>query len=499
MKYILRLYGMSIYAIISLCVSAHDLKDVASFTADELDRLLEDPPGCIQHAMLPIFERCVLNGIHAVDPKDRRSLAIEMSVCEFESAGVEYPAECSANEKDYDTCIWKLGLVPQYWTTFSGNFRDIGLFCEGVSRNNEKEQLISLYLNITKVFAGFRDGFYESYAKSQDMKDEMEQTFSKWSTDFDKAEEQHNAFFEFVAEQQEHVKFELKKNQEFIFESHRKQNEQFDSYSVHIMDGLSSMAVDLDSILAKLAEDGIIEEMENQKSKSLDIMKSYSQDAELTLSRIVGELERVGLIQQNGVSLVENLSSELVDTSSKVKNMNENFKDLDSHFQHTKKLIESEVSFLFDNLIGQMETRLSQALENVDDRVELHLVSQLENLDKSLNETWEAIITFKQDWQMFTLMFEELKNIPRKIVRLLRGGVDKTNEILIQTSYFWSTFLNIPVSLFSHILRYTLAAIWVAILFMSISLKYGFTKLILLVAIVLLVLIFNAHRWDFAP
>lgn len=477
-------------------VSAHELEDVASFTADDLDRLLEDPPGCVQHAMRSIFEECVLNGIHAVDPKDRRTLAIEMSVCEFESAGVEYPVECSTTEKDYDTCIWKLGLVPQYWTTFSGNYRDIGLFCEGVSRNNEKEQLVALYLNITRVFAGFRDAFYDSYAKSQKMKDDMDQGFSRWSTDFEMAEELHKEFFDFVATQQEHIKLELMKSQEVIFESHLKQEERFNSYSVHIMDGLDSMAVDLDVILAKLADDGIINDMENQKSKSLDIIKSYSEDAELTLSRIVSELKRVGIIQENEVSIMENVNSELVDTSDKVKNLNKDFENLDSHFQHTKELIENEVSFLFDNLIEEMGTKLSQALENVDDRVELHFVSQLENLDKSLNETWEAILTFKQDWQVFTLILEILENISHGILHFLTNVLYKMNVLLVQASYFWSTFLNIPVSLLSYILRYTLAVSWMLILFILISFRYGVTKLILsvIIGIVFLTVSLNTQR-----
>ena len=493
MKKILRLVFILVYTNISTFVSAHELEDAASFTADELDRLLEDPPGCIQLAMRPIFEKCVLNGIHAVEPKDRRSLAIEMSVCEFESAGVEYPAECSTT--DYDTCIWKLGLVPQYWTTFSGNYRDIGLFCEGVSRNNEKEQLVLLYLNITKVFAGFRHAFYESYSKSQEMKDEMEEGFSRWSADFDIAKDQHKEFYEFVAKQQEHIKIELMKNQEVIFDFHDEQEVRFNSYSNHIVDVIDSMAVELDIILGKLADDGIIEDMENQKSKSLDIMKSYSEDAELTLSRIVSELERVGIIQKNDVSIVENLNSGLADTSNKVSKLNKDFEDLDSHFQHTKDLIESEVSFLFANLIGEMETKLSQALENVDDRIELHFVSQLEFLDKSLNETWEAILTFKQDWQIFTLIFEKLENIPKSILHFVTSGLYKTNEILTQTSYFWSTILNIPVSLLSNILRYTMAASWIAILFILISLRYGSTKLFLLVIMVLLVVFLNTHRW----
>ena len=495
MKKIIRLVCILVYTNISKFVSAHELEDAASFTGDELDRLLEDPPGCIQLAMRPIFEQCVLNGIHAVDPKDRRSLAIEMSVCEFESAGVEYPAECSTTEKDYDTCIWKLGLVPQYWTTFSGNYRDIGLFCEGVSRNNEKEQLVLLYLNITKVFAGFRDAFYESYSRSQEMKDEMEEGFSRWSADFDIAKDQHKEFFEFVEKQQEHIKLELMKNQEVIFESHDKQELRFSSYSNHIVDVMDSITVDLDIILAKLADDGIIEDMENQKSKSLNIMKSYSEDAELTLSRIVSELERVGIIQKNDVSIVENLNSGLVDTTNKVSKLNKDFEDLGSHFQHTKELIESEVSFLFDNLIGEMETKLSQALENVDDRIEFHFVSQLENLDKSLNETWEAVLTFKQDWQIFTLIFEKLENIPKRILHFVTSGIYKANELLTQISYFWSTILNIPVSLLSNILRYTLAASWIAILFILISLRYGFTKLFLLVIMVLLVIFLNTHRW----
>ena len=142
-----------------------------------------------------------------------------------------------------------------------------------------------------------------------------------------------------------------------------------------------------------------------------------------------------------------------------------------------------------------METKLSQALENVDDRIELHFVSQLEFLDKSLNETWEAILTFKQDWQIFTLIFEKLENIPKSILHFVTSGLYKTNEILTQTSYFWSTILNIPVSLLSNILRYTMAASWIAILFILISLRYGSTKLFLLVIMVLLVVFLNTHRW----
>lgn len=428
---------------------SQNLVDIASLTDEELDQFLANPSTCVQIAMRAIFAECARDGIHAVDPKDRRASAIEMSVCEFEVSLLSYPVECSQPIIDYEACVRELGLVPQYWTTYNGNYQYVGLFCEGVSRTHEKEQIIELYLNITTTFAQNQDRFHESFRKSQDWASEMDKVFDQWSSEFKAAKDDSSLFFEFVYQQQERIHREVLHLLEAMLKKSEEQNDIVLAQSKQIMDKLGLISDNMEAVSGMFDSNELTVKIEEQRTASLEVFGTMADEAHRVLIRLLGE------------------------TTDKFQEVNG---IIDVELASTRNLFQSEVGFLFDSIIQSMEERLCQALENMDDRIELHL----ETFEAIFNES-RSTFHLRPSWSFY---FPDLSGPIRALKSFGNLGVrclGYTESLVAEGTYFWSTMLQIPVVFVLAMVRFSLAVICFSVLAILVTKHFDALKYVIVI------------------
>lgn len=125
---------------------------------------------CTYQATQEFVELCRQLGADNIDANLRLRLAVNLSICEFSDAGLDYPEECkdlgSKHERElFLACVALLSLVEQFWTTYSGNYRKLRLLCYEELAPFLKDSLLDLYLNITKLYAEF----FESAGRSAEV------------------------------------------------------------------------------------------------------------------------------------------------------------------------------------------------------------------------------------------------------------------------------------------------------------------------------------------
>jgi len=143
---------------------------------------------CIKKALTPILPKCLKSNIDSLDPELRAITAAKLSICEFEVAKITYPNECyprryffSSDEDsiDYEDCILSLEKSPQWWTTYSGNYRAIGDICFQESLPYEKDEILNLFLNVTEIYEKILEDLNESIEMSTNFKQSSKKSFEE--------------------------------------------------------------------------------------------------------------------------------------------------------------------------------------------------------------------------------------------------------------------------------------------------------------------------------
>ena len=154
-------------------VIGHDLQLFGDFKFELSDNWRND---CAKKALEPIISQCA-EGIETISPIQQKQIAIQLSICEFENAEISYPSECKS--QNLDTCILLLEKSPQYWTTFSGYYREIRNICHQISLPFAKDQILQVYENITKFYRTLMDEMTNSNKYTENMQNELKAKFDK--------------------------------------------------------------------------------------------------------------------------------------------------------------------------------------------------------------------------------------------------------------------------------------------------------------------------------
>ncbi|KAF8539790.1 Tht1-like nuclear fusion protein-domain-containing protein [Trichophaea hybrida] len=109
---------------------------------------LESKPSCHRSATATLISDC--NTLDISDSDLRYRYAARLAVCEFEATGIWYPPECR-DHNGHRKCIKRLEERPQWWTTLSNNIQNAMVICAAVRHEVEKDSLLELHRNVTKV------------------------------------------------------------------------------------------------------------------------------------------------------------------------------------------------------------------------------------------------------------------------------------------------------------------------------------------------------------
>jgi hypothetical protein len=106
---------------------------------------------CAREAIKDLLPNCDL----LANEKKRLEYAVKLSICELRTAAVSYPRSCDETYHNVNRfpneCTADLETRPQWWTTFSGNYRLVGQICLEFRGDSDKDELVSLYSNITDI------------------------------------------------------------------------------------------------------------------------------------------------------------------------------------------------------------------------------------------------------------------------------------------------------------------------------------------------------------
>lgn len=142
---------------------------------------------CIKSSLTPILSQCLKTGVNSVGSKQRAITAAKLSICEFQVANIKVPFECEGEDDiNYDDCIKSFEQTPQWWTSYSGNYHLIGDFCLQESHSFEKNEILKLFLNITRVYDELLQDFNDSVEANKQVKSEMTESLQFIKTNLSK-------------------------------------------------------------------------------------------------------------------------------------------------------------------------------------------------------------------------------------------------------------------------------------------------------------------------
>lgn len=133
---------------------------------------------CSRQALLSILPQC-LDGLETMISSQQKEVALELSICELENAKIEYPLDCNPQirQRNVDKCIQSLEKSPQFWTSYSGNYRSVKEICHQVSMPLKKEQIVEVYENVSNLFQNILNDFMASQADNEEFQNHMKEKF----------------------------------------------------------------------------------------------------------------------------------------------------------------------------------------------------------------------------------------------------------------------------------------------------------------------------------
>ncbi|EMR08223.1 hypothetical protein PNEG_03392 [Pneumocystis murina B123] len=108
--------------------------------------LLARKPSCFRSAASSLISLCkeLDSDLHEAE---KSAFAVKLTLCELGTAHAEVPAAC--HQESLEKCVKELETRPQWWTSYSGYFRDVTRMCYVARTEVEKDQLLALHRNLT--------------------------------------------------------------------------------------------------------------------------------------------------------------------------------------------------------------------------------------------------------------------------------------------------------------------------------------------------------------
>ncbi|KHC64042.1 hypothetical protein MGI_04558, partial [Candida albicans P75016] len=300
---------------------------------------------------------------------------------------ISYPSECRS--QNLDTCILLLEKSPQYWTTFSGYYREIRNICHQVSLPFAKDQILQVYENITEFYRTLMDEMTNSNKYTENMQNELKAKFDKLISvidlilaDREKNREDLKSSFNMFKNI-----FEKSLNNALVVMKHSYEdaNSNINELESHLNYFINDM-----SQIHILINEKALEVMSQQDEITLNNVDILDQ-IEKIKNRIVEMNKGASEVQISNNQLVHDLQSSLDHSLFTVSNLNSyiqlsinNFIEQNEDIRHQAQLVNGEVFELF---LSYMNSSGQAAM----DYIETALGSSLNKLQGKIDETEEVL------------------------------------------------------------------------------------------------------------
>lgn len=308
---------------------------------------------CVSQALAAVLPRCVSLGADSLDTTTRRAVAIRLSVCEFEASGVAYPLACAA-EDSVDQCMEQLEASPQYWTTFSGNYRELAAICYQEAVPYEKDHIIQLYTNITKAYSRMMNSTESATANA------------------DRLQQQFGAMFADLAALLSR----------FVNATSEAESQHLQDLTNSFEDMGGFMQLFGRSIVANLSQevDQTLEDLQlrvaQRHNHMLQTEMELWYDAETMstvalskLANITRDMEAVAITSDEGLLLVDSLANSLARSANLSAVVEENLKDSVSLIAKQQSALQAGFTDSLSLISEKLAVEVSEGLQYFDDRL----------------------------------------------------------------------------------------------------------------------------------
>ncbi|CAB5392557.1 unnamed protein product [Rhizophagus irregularis] len=108
--------------------------------------ILEKKHDCFKEATTTLKNGCKNVNL---SNNDKMQYAIRLAKCELATANLAFPMECDDIDHDVGKCIESISRIPQFWTTYSGYFREVSQMCFAMRYSLERDLLEEYNRNVT--------------------------------------------------------------------------------------------------------------------------------------------------------------------------------------------------------------------------------------------------------------------------------------------------------------------------------------------------------------
>ncbi|KAG5419687.1 KAR5 [Candida metapsilosis] len=334
---------------------------------------------CSRQALSLILPQC-LDGLETMTSSQQKEVALELSICELENVKIEYPLDCDPQIRlrNIDKCIQSLEKSPQFWTSYSGNYRNVREVCHQVSLPLKKEQIVEVYENVTNLFQHVLHDLAASQVSNEKMQSDVKDRFDTMMHVVDEV---------------------MKQRQQSVDRVNSTFNVFYENFELSLNNALVIIGQSYQGVNTNLNE---VEQHINYFTKELYRINDLIRENESKLDRQQRELQERNdvLLDQQDKALdnVKGINEFMFGLQSSAR---QHFDSMDSELQHSVFKIHSINGLLdhnFDNLQKQRQFIKQNSLAILGDISEafvFYLNSSgqeiLESFESSLNESFGVL------------------------------------------------------------------------------------------------------------
>ena len=344
---------------------------------------------CVKDALKDIIPECMRLGVDSIEPGLQKKAAIQLSICEFENSKVTYPSSCynMINDNDFDSCIFDIERAPQYWTTFSGYYREITKICYEESLPFEKEQIISLYSNITKLYSKMFQDLNDSYKDSSHIQQTMKNEFKELQR-----------MMKVILDQNEKTSEEVKEKYEEFSEQYSSMlltsleiSKNFSLGTENIVEDMANSIKYLDFELSRISfaiEDlGFETKLTDMKNSVLDDVRNLSDESISLLDSILTNLESLDILSQDAQNITNGISQSLKKNEVLSNNMNNALIETDTQLHEHNEVIRFEFEETISYLSQFSDQAIDNAIRDTSEEITKHVATFIDSINLRLEET----------------------------------------------------------------------------------------------------------------
>lgn len=415
-------------------VSAHDLQLLDDFKFELSENWRND---CAKKALDPIINQCV-EGIETISPIQQKLIAIKLSICEFENAEISYPSECKS--QNLDTCILLLEKSPQYWTTFSGYYREIRNICHQISLPFAKDQILQVYENITEFYRTLMDEMTNSNKYTENIQNELKAKFDKLISvidlilaDREKNREDLKSSFDMFKNN-----FEKSLNNALVVMkySYEDANSNINELQSHLNYFINDMLQVYVLINEKTLE--VMSQQDEIKARNAGILDKIEE----IKSNLVNVYKEALEAQIHSDQLVHDLQSSLDYSLFTVTNLNSHLQLSINDYIEQNEDIRNQRSILFEEIFGVLLNRLNESGQAAMDAFETTLNLSLCILQQKMDQTEESIENLHSKVSTLFNFIESAKSYTSSIFNVPNYVTTSVNNKIQQLKIFGNTIVN---------------------------------------------------------